>query len=207
MTLKFLKLKLLKGQSLIEVIVAIAILNIGLFSVWALFLNNYLGEREAEQRMVAVNLAREGLEIVRNIRDSNWLKVEDNTTDNGNPWFWDRNLNSGEYSVDYQNNEDLNSVDNARLYLNSDGFYVNDSTNNTITPYSRTITLRDICCADIDADLKCDTNDFILQNTINDNCAADGEIKIGVDVQAKVTWQIKNQTRQVIVQDQLFNWK
>ena len=39
-----------RGQSLVELIVAVAVINIGLFSVWSLFLVNFNAEKEAEMR-------------------------------------------------------------------------------------------------------------------------------------------------------------
>ena len=193
------------GQSLVEVIVAIGVLNVGLFSVWALFLSNYSGEQEAEMRMGGINLAREGAEIVKNIRDSNWLKVESNILDNGNPWRWDRGLAGGVGSVNYQSTI-LEDQDKEQLYLNQDGFYTNETTNQN-SPYRREIILRDICCSDGDYNLKCDNNNFQLMTSPDDHCTGDGELKIGIDVQSIVNWQMKGKPRRVIVQDQIFNWK
>lgn len=62
-----------KGQGLLETIVAIGVLMTGLISVMTLVISNLTGAREAAMRYQAVNLAREGIELVRNARDSNWL--------------------------------------------------------------------------------------------------------------------------------------
>ena len=62
-----------KGQGLLETIVAIGVILTGLVSVMTLVISNLTGAREAALRYQAVNLAREGIELVRNKRDSNWL--------------------------------------------------------------------------------------------------------------------------------------
>src|SRR3989338_965210 len=43
----------------------------------ALTTANLIGQRESEFQIIANNLAREGIEVVRNIRDSNWLGGQD----------------------------------------------------------------------------------------------------------------------------------
>jgi len=79
-----------RGQTLVELIVAIAIIEIGLFSVWSLFYVNFNAEREAEMRIVGVNLSREGVEVVKSVRDSNWLKSADNILNSvGQIWSLD----------------------------------------------------------------------------------------------------------------------
>ena len=65
------------GQGLLETIVAIGVMMTGLISVMSLVVSNLNSEREAATRYQAVNLAREGIELVRNARDSNWLAGSD----------------------------------------------------------------------------------------------------------------------------------
>ena len=63
-----------KGLSLIEMTIAIAILVVALLSALILATLGLMAGEESEMRIVAINLAREGVEVVRNTRDSNWLK-------------------------------------------------------------------------------------------------------------------------------------
>lgn len=71
------------GFSLIEAMIAIAILVMVLAS--SLSLINQTVQRLAVPRdqVVAANLAAEGIEVIRNLRDSNWLRVPTTTWDNG----------------------------------------------------------------------------------------------------------------------------
>lgn len=69
-----LKEKFKNGQGLLETIVAIGVIITGLVSVMTLVISNLTNAREAALRYQAVNLAREGMELMRNKRDSNWLE-------------------------------------------------------------------------------------------------------------------------------------
>lgn len=191
-----------KGQSLVELIVAIAVIEIGIFSVWSLFLVNFNAEREAEMRIVGVNLAREGVEVIKNIRDSNWLKNNSNTltVPEGKIWPWDENLAAGDYAVNFDSAAPV-SADYRQLYLDDDGFYSNLEGGKK-TPYSRKITLNNICCSDGDENLKCDSAVYSITDTFG-ICA----LRIGINIVSEVAWQISGNDRHVIVEDNIYNWK
>jgi hypothetical protein len=63
-----------RGQSLIEAIIGIAVLVAGVVTSLALGIITIRAGQVSESRTTADNLAREGIEFVRNLRDSNWLK-------------------------------------------------------------------------------------------------------------------------------------
>jgi len=189
-----------KGQGLVELIIAIAVIEIGIFSVWSLFLINFNAEREAEMRIVGTNLAREGVEVIKNIRDSNWLKNSNNELTNGNIWPWDEKLAAGDYAVNYDSAEPK-QVNLAALYRNSDGFFTNIEAGEATTPYQRKITLKDICCVDGDDNFQCDSNEYYVDDL--DNCP----LKIGINVVSEVTWQISGRSRRTVVEDNLYNWR
>lgn len=209
------------GQSLVELVVAIGVITVGLFSVWNLFISNFNGEQEAGARILSTNLAREGLEIVKNIRDSNWLAIENNETCSYNgvlydPCNWDSGLNgdgngvienifSENVYIDYSSVNSL--TDNkTRIYQNPSGLYSHDSSGRATT-YRRLIEMKNICCADIDMDLKCD--DLSIDFSVKDysiTCPA-SELKVGLDVKSTVSWVINGQSRDTSVQERIFNWK
>jgi len=58
-----------KGFTLVETIVAIAILLLGIFSALTLMASSLSFSQSSEQMIVVVNLAREGVEMVRVVRD------------------------------------------------------------------------------------------------------------------------------------------
>jgi hypothetical protein len=190
-----------RGQGLVELIVAIAVIEIGLFGVWSLFLVNFNTEREAELRIVGVNLAREGVEVVRNIRDSNWLKRKLNETDNGQIINWDNGLAAGQYSVNYDSSE-LDDYSAEPLRFNPNNYYVDSllATGNQ-TAFTRKIILKDICCDDGDNNLVCDS----IVYTVGSSCNSD--LKIGINVVAEVSWSISGQSRHVVIEDNLYDWQ
>lgn len=65
-----------RGQTLIEVITALAVISVGLVGVLSLATSNVRNQGIGLSRLFANNLAREGVEIVRNIRDTNWLSEQ-----------------------------------------------------------------------------------------------------------------------------------
>ncbi len=64
------------GFSLIEIIAVIFIISIGLIGVLSLVTQNIQVKNFNEDVLVASQLAQEGLELTRNIRDENWVEVE-----------------------------------------------------------------------------------------------------------------------------------
>lgn len=64
------------GQTLLEGIIAIAVVTVGLMGVVGLAISNEATARATGDRAVAAALAREGLEVAKHVRDSSWLANE-----------------------------------------------------------------------------------------------------------------------------------
>ncbi len=69
-----LKLKKHPGETITEVLVSVVILVAILASSFAVLKNAIATNVDVRNRIIALNIAREGIEGVRNIRDTNWLK-------------------------------------------------------------------------------------------------------------------------------------
>jgi prepilin-type N-terminal cleavage/methylation domain-containing protein len=80
-----------KGFSIIEVLIAISIISIGLVGLLTLMNSNISANSVNKNKIVAAQLAQEGAELTRKIRDTNWLV----------PQNWDTNLATGTYIIDY----------------------------------------------------------------------------------------------------------
>jgi len=219
MNFNFIKNK--QGQGLLEMVVAIGVITTGLFGVWNLFISNYNGEQEAGARILAVNLAREGIEVVKNIRDSNWLHIENNKicSYSGSifdPCQWDAGLvgdGSGIIENMFSQNVYINYDPNflmdeaSRLYVDPvSSFYSHDNAGQ-LTRYRRFIEIKNICCNDLDADLECDdlSVDFDVRS-VGSSCLS-SQIKVGLDVASSVSWMIEGKTRDLTIKDRIFNWK
>lgn len=73
-----------KGFSLLEVIIAISILGTGIGGAIALVTQTISTGTFVQKQMVAAHLAQEGLEVIHNIRHTNWVEeAEDGVT----KWF------------------------------------------------------------------------------------------------------------------------
>ncbi len=66
-----------KGFTLIETMVALGILVFVLTGMVSLIVLNITNARSIEKNLIAGNLAQEALEVVRSMRDNDWLKGND----------------------------------------------------------------------------------------------------------------------------------
>ena len=77
------------GFTLIEIMIALMVFSVGVLGVYALVPTAIFLGSENSDRFVAAQLALEGLEIVRNIRDSNWLEQDSNPSN-----LWNEGLDN-----------------------------------------------------------------------------------------------------------------
>lgn len=119
----FKKIQSNSAFTIIEVMVAIAIISIGMLGVVSLMSQNIQVQVVNKNNLIASMLAQEGIELVRGIRDENWL-------DQANPVFHD---GLGEkFAIDAVNkvpDATTLSIDGqgASLFI-KDGFYQHDNT-------------------------------------------------------------------------------
>ncbi len=106
--------------SLIEALVAISILMLGILSAFILVIRTLANTPHIQSRLIASNLAQEGVELVRQIRDTNFMQSENN---------FRNNLENGEYQIDIENrvleqfnqNDFLKFNDDKKMYIYSSG--------------------------------------------------------------------------------------
>lgn len=95
------KLKINKGFTIIELIITVFILSIAVIGVFSAFSVMVIMTSSISDRLVAGYLAQEGAEVIRNIRDNNWLKMDEDT----DFYTWDYEIykcfGSGGCQVDY----------------------------------------------------------------------------------------------------------
>ncbi len=96
--MKNLKLKMKKGFTLMETLVAISILLIAVVAPMLTIGGALSFIYIARDQMIAVNFAQEGIEVVRQKRDSNMLNAWKNGVGS-----WKENLSAGEYIIDATN--------------------------------------------------------------------------------------------------------
>ena len=118
-----------KSFTLIETITAIFILTTGILATFSLISYLISISSISSQKLIAAYLAQEGIEIVRNIRDTNLVNGKN----------WDFGLNNGDWQADYNDNA-LSQYTGAFLNLETTGFYGYDF--GARTPFRRKINLQ-----------------------------------------------------------------
>lgn len=113
------------GFGIVEVMVAIFVITFGIVGVLALADQNIRMQRTNTNTLIASSLAQEGIEIVRNIRDKNWLLKHDWKLGLGAGTSMDI-VQDGSYAIDYSGNIiNVSAVSDAgaNLKINNDGLY------------------------------------------------------------------------------------
>lgn len=122
-----------KGLSIMEVVVALGVIIVGMLGIISLLAQNIKISTINKNKLLASMLAQEGLELVRNKRDANWV--------NGNLWN-DGLVDADEtFTIDYKMNIDrtANSInDSGAILKNNAGFYEHTAGSNTV--FRRLIT-------------------------------------------------------------------
>ena len=185
-----------RGQGLMETIVALGVIMTGLISVISLTIANLTGERETAMRYQAANLAREGIELTRNMRDSNWLSGEDtfqsmpageNIPVQFNPETYEFAFAGGEWSSD-----------DARVTQCTDGTYTQPDSFicDKPTPFSRTISLAFKSCAE-----------EFSGDEFGGLCEAVGGSStiVALEVSSTVTWN--DGAKSITISDKLYDWR
>ncbi len=118
-----------KAFSLLEILAAIFVLMVGLLSITNVVFSSILQHRLNRDQLVASYLAQEGIELIRNMRDTNWL--------NNRPF--DAGIPAGSWEIDYTS-DSFSSFKKRNLKLDSLGFYQYGV--GSPTPFVRKIEIR-----------------------------------------------------------------
>jgi prepilin-type N-terminal cleavage/methylation domain-containing protein len=140
------------GFTLIEVIIALSIIMVGIIGAYGLVNQTISALSTASMQLTAAYLGKEGIEIVRNIRDNNDLAVHHSESGYDNADSWMSGLVSAGVpsGIDCSSGCDGDYLKNylARAYasqpLNFDGNFFNHnavSSTNIATPYTRSIII------------------------------------------------------------------
>ncbi len=167
------------GFTILEVILAITVLTIAVGGSFILISQTIGSISVIQSRLTASYLIQEGLEISRNIRDSNWLNPDK---------VWDEGLGAGDWEGDYLSlsltprplpcqDDDLPcQYENLRfLGIDGSGFYGYYYSSGNETIFKRKITISD---SQID------------------------KFKISVEV----FWKGRGQLYSLVAQEYLYNW-
>lgn len=192
------------GQSFIEAMIAITIIVTSITSSLALVQSSITAARIGGSQVVAANLAREGVEVARSLRDGNWLAgrsfetgLVDAAGKTARPIL---DLSKGEWTLSFAPTS-LTSQ-NAAVYLSREGVYVQADVappGAAATPYARVMTLDDICR---------DTASGAERIAGGADGCLGSEMRVGLAVSSSVRWSTGVGTpRTITVEERLYDWR
>ncbi|MBI4268344.1 segregation/condensation protein A [Candidatus Uhrbacteria bacterium] len=211
-----------RGQTFVELLTAIFVLSLALVGALGLTTSNAHNQSIGSFRLVASNLAREGVETARAFRDTNWLSEL-------GPEGWDAGLKDTEQSshcallspapfistdqslvspfsfVECKkdaNGKDVILDDLYRIYRSDDGSFAQSAVpadaQGKVTLFYRKIRFDPIC-------LSAGTQ----STKTEDDCGAETETnkKVGVLVTSETWWAQGTEIYNVKAAEQLMNWR
>jgi len=192
-----------KGLTFIETIVAIGVLLTGVISGLTLTSFTLNSSVASEGRLKAANFAREGIEVIRQIRDSNWLA--------GNLWFsgilqdpdahYRLIVNFDPASNMWTGEDQAANIENCvacQLYYQPTSGVFSHDAGGELTSYKRLITINQICWqSEID-------DEAILLD--GQSCTAN-TILVGYQLTSQVTWTDNNQEHELKIVDRIYDWR
>ncbi len=171
------RLRAQKSFTILEVILAIFVLTIAISGAFALISQTLVSASLVQSKLIAAYLGQEGIEIIKNIRDSNWIKISQGTPD----IVWDKGVSDTlpigglqhfDFIADY-NSSFLSPLEDKPLNLSLDGFY--SYSFGQATSFKRKISVK-----------KIDEND--------------------IEVLVEISWQERGRNHLFQVSDNLTNW-
>jgi len=185
------------GFTMIEVVIALFVLTVAVIGVYNAFSIMAVATAQMSDRFTAAYLAQEGIEIIRNMRDNNWLKDPQVDWTAGllcgsPPCHWQADYTTGTSAPgafplqDWSGNDETGG---SHLNINSNSFYYYDLSNPNETKFRRKITIDSV------------------RNSANETVA--------LKVSATVFWEEKPnivnidfpaQPGSITAEDYLYNW-
>ena len=192
-------------------LIALFILVTALTATIVLMVTSINASRESRNKLIATNLSREGLEAVRNLRDSNWLdpavvswddgltNVLDNLDNTAIPIINSTKALSLDFSVD-----NIVTDSDARVFLGGNDYLQGNGLSGSAlaTQFYRIIYLNPICRRETDGDEK------IVAKAVRASCDSFDEnyTQVGLRVISEVHWPSPNK-RNVILEERLYDWQ
>jgi type II secretory pathway pseudopilin PulG len=166
------------GFTIVELVVVLSVITIGLVGIMSLIMQNIQVQGTNKDHLVASMLAQEGIELVRQKRDTNWLTLSDDEWTTGILDTMDGTfIINYDGSFDFSPNEgDLGDI-STRLWIDGEDFYSHSG--GTPTRYYRLIFSE------------------LISAYGND----------GLYVTSTVQWMEKGQTQKYEIATELYNWR
>ncbi|MDD5040082.1 MAG: type II secretion system protein [Patescibacteria group bacterium] len=199
-----------RGQTILEMLVAITILVIALVATAVLIVTSIRASKESRNRLIASNLAREAIEIARNMRDSNWLNPQPSTS-------WDSGLAVGAVTVPRIDPPNWATAPTelvvstgfsdpaARVWFDNT-MYVQGALapGGSPTEFYRVVYLNPICGDGADGEMIADPG---TTDTCGNGEYSGYATEIGVRVLVEIRWPKSDSHTKEVLEDRLYNWQ
>lgn len=190
-----------RAQTLLELIIAIGVILISTVSAATLIVTTIVSGRVSQTRVEAANLAREGIEVVRGMRDSNWMKRDQNIPgpDGEVTYSWDTKLADGGYLAK------LSQISGWSLLVSTEG-----DSRNTISIAKETSGAHEYMTQNCSgASVTCTPTKFqrfitVAKQTDDFFNVDDSEYLL---VASKVSWTDRGGPKNFIATERLYDWK
>jgi hypothetical protein len=195
-----------KGQSLLELIVAIGVIVTGVLGTLTLVIATIQAGKEGSNRIIAQNLAREGIEIVRSIRDGNAMDPDSPVWDDGltgdTTAVPEVNLPTSitPTSLDFTPNN-FSEVAYTRIKISDSRYLQDNGAVGTPIDFYRMITLKAICRDNISGN-----ESMSGTNNGTTDCGA-GTEKVGLQVISEVRWPSPSSPKTMVLEERIYNWR
>lgn len=187
-----------RGFALVEVLVAVSLLSATIITISALTISMMRANSLNQNHLIATELSREGIEITRNIRDTNWRNYRNWLTG-----IYDGSSGAYVFAVDGNGlvGEDFNvfvpSDDGDLLYKdgNLNGFteYLHTEVEGGATPFHRLITVTPVLL-----------NSGSPSGLFDSNLPDDYIFKVLVE--SRVYWVDREMDREIKLYTELTDW-
>jgi len=168
-----------KGFTIVEALLATFVITVGVVGVLAVVNQTTAFTQVTSSRLTAIYLAQEGIEIVKNIRDTNFLKVHKGLLAE-DQWVQGLTGCEGGCEADYTDS----TLSAGDRYFKIEGGFYKYSVSGTETSFKRKITVFDL------VDLTDPPDDIIDQ----------------MKVLVEVSWEERGRTHQVAAQENVYKW-
>lgn len=190
-----------RGQGMLEMLIAIALLVGGVVAVMTLTLRLLHHSADASARTTAAALATELVEVIHAERDANWM--QGNSAFEGMRLGGDRTFltqrSATGWALDFSPNSITDST--ARIWEDTSGFFIQAATapaGGQPSPYRRLGTIVPWCAP---ADLS--TTPVLAAGT---DCVA-GTVEAGVRVISRVEWSVSGRAQEIELHADIYDWR
>ncbi len=173
------------GFTLVETIVAVGVISVGFVGTLVILSRSSSQADILKDRIIAAHLAEEGIEVVRNIRDSNWLEPSSG--------WRDGLADTANAIVSYDSESLTIEPDSAKwcltyVLIETDGFYKYKHAISCNTTFKRHIVL--------------------TTKTMESYPWESDPAKLEyLEIKSVVTWEEKGQTKTITAIDNFYDWR